>query len=97
LEVRGLEERRLASRSPSSGVRSYGRHGGGALRNTVQAAAEKTSAFATMTGEAPMSNPYVIQRTAPSICTARKSEGREKKYEPTKTAVAVHPRTSTDE
>jgi hypothetical protein len=64
---------------------------GEALRRVVHAAAKNISTLATMTGEALMSTPYVIENSAPNICTLRSSDGRVKKYEPTKTQVAVHP------
>jgi len=60
----------------------------------VHAAAEKTNRLATITGEAPMSIPYPTQSAAPSICTPRSHLGRAKKYDPTKTPVAVQPRHS---
>jgi len=48
-------------------------------RPSVQAAAEKTSTFAAITGTAPIKKPYTIHRVAPPICTARNGAGREKK------------------
>ena len=45
-----------------------------------------------MTGVASIRKPYTIHRVAPTICTARSAAGREKKYDPTNTAVATHPR-----
>lgn len=60
---------------------------------SVQAAAPKTSKFAATTGDAPMNSPYATHISAPSICICLSAEGRQK-YDPTKTAVAVHPRYS---
>jgi hypothetical protein len=65
------------------------------LRSEVQAAAAKTSRFAMMTGNAPISAPYVTQSKAPSIWIPRNREGLAKKYEATNTQVAAHPRHST--
>src|SRR4051794_19976984 len=48
-------------------------------RPSVQAAAEKTSMFAAITGTAPIKKPYTTQSVAPPICTARNGPGREKK------------------
>ena len=42
-------------------------HLAGALRINVQAAAENTNTFATITGEAPMSTPYITHSSAPHI------------------------------
>jgi hypothetical protein len=67
------------------------------LRNAVKAAAENTNIFATMTGNAFISTPYITQSSAPNIWTPRSSDGRTQKYDPTNTAVAPHPKYSAPE
>ena len=67
----------------------------GRFRAAVQAAAENTSTFATITGHAPMTAPYVTHIAAPSICTALSTPGRAQKYDATNTVVAAHPKIST--
>src|ERR1019366_4926898 len=67
------------------------------MRNVVQAAAENTSTFATMTGDAFISTPYITQSSAPNIWASQSSDGRGQKYDPTNTAVAPHPKYSVPE
>ena len=67
------------------------------MRNVVQAAAANTNTFATMTGDALISTPYITQSSAPNIWTPRSSDGRTQKYDPTNTAVAPHPKYSVPE
>lgn len=47
-----------------------------------------------ITGLEAINTPKAVQSAAPSICNPRSIVGRRKKYEPTKTAVAAHPRAS---
>src|SRR5579885_1126559 len=63
-------------------------------RIKVQPAAANTSTFETMTGLDAMSTPKAIHRAEPSICKPRSIVGFEKKYEATKTAVAIQPTVS---
>jgi len=62
-------------------------------RLIVAEAAANTNRFAATTGEAPIRNPYTTQMSAPTICTGLSAAGLQK-YDPTNTAVAVHPRYS---
>jgi hypothetical protein len=98
---------RLHERTDSGWFESFGNvrlgaplarvHFAESLRNAVKAAAENTNIFATMTGDAFISTPYITQSNAPNIWTPRSSDGRTQKYDPTNTAVAPHPKYSVPE